>query len=330
MREKRTSISDLAAILGVSKATISFVLNGKGDTYHISKGMQAKIHEKAKELAYVPNYFAKGLRHGKTNTIGLLVGDISNAYYGELCKTIQEELYKNGYNVLIVNSNDNPEGECVLLNELIQRSIDGMIISPCNSIDTLIPILRSTHIPFVFTDRIGDEHADFVGINNAKEAEQLISKFSKKPKKLAILSQQSIAISTINSRIEGATKGCIDAKVPYEVVNLPIEQIEITKCIKDLLDNGVDSFLSLNSKVGLRTLAALKELKMEIPQQVRIVSFDDSEVFSYFSPAISVLLQPIDLIGKETTARILERLLNAETPGKHLLVNCTFIARGSH
>jgi LacI family transcriptional regulator len=330
MREKRTSITDLANSLGVSKATVSFVLNGKGDEYHISKGMQAKIHAKAKELAYVPNFFAKGLRHGKTKTIGLLVGDISNAFYGELCKTIQEELYKEGYNVLIVNSNDNPEAECVLLNELIQRSIDGMIISPCNTIETLIPILRSTHIPFVFTDRIGDENADFVGINNSREAEKLVSKFSIKPKKLAILSQHSSAISTINSRIEGAVRGCENEKILHVLVNLPQNENDIDSKIKELLDSGVDSFLPLNNKVALKTVAALKNLKMEIPKQVRIISFDDSEAFSYFSPAISALLQPIDLIGKETSLRMLERLLDSNNPGKHLMVSCTFIERGSH
>jgi len=330
MREKRTSITDLANSLGVSKATVSFVLNGKGDEYHISKGMQAKIHAKAKELAYVPNFFAKGLRHGKTKTIGLLVGDISNAFYGELCKTIQEELYKQGYNVLIVNSNDNPEAECVLLNELIQRSIDGMIISPCNTIETLIPILRSTHIPFVFTDRIGDENADFVGINNSREAEKLVSKFSVKPKKLAILSQSANGISTINSRIEGAVRGCDNANIPHVLVNLTTNDAEIESKISELIDSGVDSFLPLNNKVALKTVASLKNLKMEIPKQVRIISFDDSEAFSYFSPAISALLQPIDLIGKETSLRMLERLQDSNNPGKHLMVSCTFIERGSH
>lgn len=330
MREKRTSITDLANSLGVSKATVSFVLNGKGDEYHISKGMQAKIHDKAKELAYVPNFFAKGLRHGKTKTIGLLVGDISNAFYGELCKTIQEELYKHGYNVLIVNSNDNLEAECSLLNELIQRSIDGMIISPCNNIETLIPILRSTHIPFVFTDRIGDENADFVGVNNSREAEKLVAKFSKKPKKLAILSQHSNEISTINARIEGAVKGCKVEKIEYSLVNLPIEELDINKMIKELLDSGVDSFLPLNNKVALRTLASLRQLDMSIPKQVRIISFDDSEAFSYFTPPISALLQPIDLIGRETSLRMMERLKDAENPGKHLMVSCSFIERGSH
>jgi LacI family transcriptional regulator len=330
MKEKRTSITDLANSLGVSKATVSFVLNGKGDDYHISKGMQEKIHAKAKELSYVPNFFAKGLRHGKTKTIGLLVGDISNSFYGELCKTIQEELYKHGYNVLIVNSNDNAEAECVLLNELIQRSIDGMIISPCNPIETLIPILRSTHIPFVFTDRIGDENADFVGVNNTREAEKLVTKFSKKPKKLAILSQHSREISTIKERIEGSIKGCKDAKIDYTLINLPFEELEINKEIKKLLDDGVDSFLPLNNKVALRTLSSLRQLDKAIPKQVRIISFDDSETFAYFTPPISALLQPIDLIGKETSQRMMERLKDAEQPGKHLMVNCSFIERGSH
>jgi LacI family transcriptional regulator len=330
MREKRTSITDLAKSIGVSKATVSFVLNGKGDEYHISKAMQAKIHEKAKELAYVPNFFAKGLRHGKTKTIGLLVGDISNAFYGELCKTIQEELHKHGYNVLIVNSNDSPDSEVVLLNELIQRSIDGMIISPCNSIDRLIPILRSTHIPFVFSDRVGDEEADFVGINNVREAQKLVSKFSKKPNKLAIVTQHSVDISTINSRVEGAVKGCTEEGIPYILVNLPNDAIKINDEINALLNQGVDSFLPLNNKIALRTLAALRQLGAMIPSKVRIISFDDSEAFFYFSPPISALLQPIDLIGRETSLRMMERLKNSENPGKHLLVNCSFIERGSH
>jgi LacI family transcriptional regulator len=330
MKEKKTSITDVANSLGVSKATVSFVLNGKGDDYHISKAMQDKIHQKAKEMSYVPNFFAKSLRNGKTKTIGLVVADISNAFYAELCKTIQEELYQSGYNVLIVNSNDNPEVERNLMSELIQRSIDGMIISPCNFIEDLIPILRSTHIPVVFADRPGDEEADFVGINNFRESEKLINLFSKKPKKVAILSQHTHEIATIQLRIEGVKKGCEDAKVPYVIVNLPSDINEVNKVVNKLIADGVDSFLPLNNKVALKTLASLKLMDVQIPEKVRIISFDDTEAFSYFTPPISALLQPIDQIGVESCKRILERLREAEQPGKHLMVNCSFIKRGSH
>ena len=91
------------------------------------------------------NFFAKSLRQGETKTIGLVLPDISNPFYAEICKIIQEKLYAQGYNTFIVNTNDENEVEKVLMNELIQRSIDGMIIAPSNDIKDLIPILLQFH-----------------------------------------------------------------------------------------------------------------------------------------------------------------------------------------
>src|SRR5690606_21391753 len=106
MKSKRTSLEDIAKAVGVSKATVSFVLNGKGDQFNISKAKQKIIQETAKKMLYVPNFFAKSLRQGETKTIGLVISDISNSFYAELCKSIQEQLYKKGYNVFITNTNE--------------------------------------------------------------------------------------------------------------------------------------------------------------------------------------------------------------------------------
>ncbi len=330
MKEKRTSLADIAKIVGVSKATVSFVLNDKGDEFNISKEKQRIIKEKAKELLYVPNYFAKSLRQGKTKTIGLVLADISNPFYAELCKTIQEGLYQNGYNTLIVNTNDDKELEKTLMRELLQRSIDGMIISPSNNIQELIPILHETHIPVVFADRPGDDEADFVGIDNEKEVKKLIKAFSIKPKKLVVLSQHSESILTIEKRIEGTRIVCSTEKIVLVVINLPENQDEINALIKQELDNGADSFLPLNNQVAFKTLAALKKYNVKIPQQVRLISFDDNEAFAYMEPAISALRQPVKHIGTESVDRILDRLKETKVPGKHLLLACEFIARGSH
>ncbi|MFN6084683.1 MAG: LacI family DNA-binding transcriptional regulator, partial [Fluviicola sp.] len=78
MKGKRVSLADIADSLNVSKSTVSFVLNGKGKQFNISERTQQLILDKAKELNYVPNFFAKGLREGKTSTIGLVLSDISN------------------------------------------------------------------------------------------------------------------------------------------------------------------------------------------------------------------------------------------------------------
>ncbi len=330
MKEKRTSLADIAQSIGVSKATVSFVLNDKGDEFNISKEKQRLIREKAKELLYVPNYFAKSLRQGKTKTIGLVLADISNPFYAELCKTIQEGLYKNGYNALIVNTNDDKELEKTLMRELLQRSIDGMIISPSNDIQELIPILHETHIPVVFADRPGDDEADFVGIDNKKEVKKVIKAFSIKPKKLVVLSQHSESIPTIEKRIEGTRIACAAEKIELVVINLPENQDEIDAMIKRELDNGADSFLPLNNQVVFKTLAALKKFNIKIPQEVRLISFDDNEAFAYMEPAISALRQPVKHIGTESVDRILDRLKETKVPGKHLLLACEFIARGSH
>ena len=330
MKEKRTSLSDIAKALNVSKATVSFVLNDKGDQFNISKEKQRLIKEKAKELLYVPNFFAKSLRHGETKTIGLVLPDISNPFYAELCKTIQEKLYNSGYNTFIVNTNDDKDLEKVLMTELIQRSIDGMIIAPSNHIDDLVPILIATHIPVVFADRPGDENADFVGIYNKKESENIISLFSIKPKKVISLVPIPSNVSTIRARINGIQASCKSSKIAFNSVELPIEQEKIDKLIKEEFENGGDSFITLNNKCTLPVLSALKKLNIEVPKDVRLISFDDNDSFDYMNPPISSLKLPITDIGLKSVERLYERLKESKAPGEHFFLDCTFQARGSH
>lgn len=330
MKAKRTSLEDIAKSVGVSKATVSFVLNGKGDEFNISKEKQRIIKERAKEMSYVPNFFAKSLRQGETKTIGVVVADISNLFYAELCKTIQEELYAKGYNVFIVNTDDDKELEKTLMRELIQRSIDGMIISPSNKIDALIPILNETHIPVVFADRPGDENADFVGVDNFMEAKKLVKAFSAKPKKLAILTQNNNQIVTIENRVAGAKLACEEDGIAYELVILSAEQENVDNTIKLLVNSGVDSFLALNNVVALRTLAGLKNNNVNIPSVARMISFDDSEAFPFVEPPISALSQPVKQIGIDSVARLFTRIKETKTPGEHMMLECKLNLRGSH
>lgn len=330
MKTKRTSLNDIAKALNVSKATVSFVLNGKGDQFNISKEKQRLIKEKAKELSYVPNFFAKSLRQGETKTVGLVLPDISNPFYAEISKTVQEKLYQSGYNTFIVNTNDDVELEKVLMRELIQRSIDGMIIAPGNNIQELIPILLETHIPVVFTDRPGDENADFVGVDNKNESKKLIDSFSVKPKRLVALVPSPADVSTIQDRIAGTKEACEELGIEYSYVDLSYEQAEIDALIAAELKKGTDSFVTLNNKATLPTLAALRKANAKIPQEVRIISFDDDEAFAYMNPPISALRQPVKDIGLQSVERLYSRIKESKAPGEHFILNCEFIARESH
>lgn len=330
MKAKRTSLADIAESLNVSKSTVSFVLNGKGKQFNISETTQKLILDKAKELNYVPNYFAKGLREGKTQTIGLVLADISNPFYSELSKAIQEALYEKGYSLFIVSTNDDVTMELKLIRDLILRSVDALIISPCNSIPELKKVLDETPIPVVWVDRIGDEFADFVGVDNYHEASMLIRRFSKQPKKVGILQPSRSDVMTIQLRVDGAKSACEKQGIPYEIVELTEDKKENLKKIENMVKDGVDSFVALNNKVALYAINAINTLNYTIPNQVRIISFDDSEAFSYFAPPVTALSQPVMGIGKETVDRVLTRLRESIESRKHLMMECSFIERGSH
>lgn len=330
MTNKRTSLADIAESLNISKSTVSFVLNGKGKQFNISIKTQQLILDKAKELNYVPNYFAKSLREGKTHTIGLVLADISNPFYSELSKSIQESLYEKGYNLFIVSTNDDPAMELKLMQELILRSVDALIISPCNEIPALKTILDQTPIPVVWVDRIGDEHADFVGIDNQQEATQIINSFKEKPTCLAVIHPEEIRAMTFQLRISGLEISCKSQSIPcsFYPVTSDIEKNKIL--INRLVQQHVSSIISLSNRSTLAFVKTLEQTNFKLGKDIKLISFDDIEVFEYVHPPVSALRQQISLIGAETVARLMNRLEVTTEKRKHTLIACDFIERGSH
>ena len=150
---KRVSLKTIAKHLGVSTATVSLVLSGKAKKGRVSDETIKKIKEKAKELNYMPNTLAKGLRMGKSKTIGLVIADISNVFFGTLALYIQEYAEKDGYAVIIVNTNEQYDKMARLMQLLKARQVDGLIITPTENSKDLIEDLIVDNIPFVLVDR---------------------------------------------------------------------------------------------------------------------------------------------------------------------------------
>jgi LacI family transcriptional regulator len=326
---KRISLADIAHSLGISKSTVSFVLNGKGKQFNIAEKTQQLILDKAKELNYVPNFFAKGLREGRTNTIGLVLADISNTFYSELTKVIQEELYALGYSLLIVSTNDEPTMELKLMRDLIMRSVDALIISPCNDTPQLKPLLDETpSIPVVWVDRIGDDFGDFIGIDNFREASNVINNFTNSPKKIALLKPDLSDVMTIRLRLKGAREACLKQGISVE--EYAISDTNAVEVVESMQKNNVDAIIALNNQVALTCIGALNRSNWEFPEKVKLISFDDNIAFKYMKNPVSSLSQPVQLIGKETVERLLDRLKVATEGRVHLMKKCQFISRNTH
>ena len=166
------SIKDIKRITGFSYSTISRVLSGKSAEFRISQATQKKILDAATELNYRPNMLARSLRLRRTTTVGLIVSDIRNPFFGELGSRIETLLRGRGYSTILCNTNEIPENEESYLNILVDRKVDGIILSPIRTeqwpfIDTL-----RREVPIVLVDRIFRETAlPWVASDNAGGAE---------------------------------------------------------------------------------------------------------------------------------------------------------------
>lgn len=311
---KKASLKDIAESLGVSKALVSLVLNGKGDERGINKQTQEKVRIKAKELNYIPNQYARGLRIGRTNTIGVIVPDISNVFYGKLCKAIEQEAYDKGYNLIISNTYEDVQKEKKLISDLINRNIDGLILASSFDSKNEIDGLRADKFPLVLVDRVFDDfEVDSVSVSNVAGAHKAVEfLYSKGVKRPVCFSISPVYISSISERIQGyigALKNPNDAKL----VQIPHNDISggVIAALAELKNEDYDGIFCVNNNIAK---ALLKELAAQGDQltDVEIISFDDIEIFDIVNPKISAIAQPITEIGHTAVKLLLERFANED------------------
>ena len=311
---KKASLKDIAESLGVSKALVSLVLNGKGDERGINKQTQEKVRAKAKDLNYIPNQYARGLRIGRTNTIGVIVPDISNVFYGKLCKAIEQEAYSKGYNLIISNTYEDVQKEKKLISDLINRNIDGLILASSFDSKNEIDGLRQDNFPLILVDRVfSDFDVDSVSVSNTAGAQQAMEfLYSKGVKRPVCFSISPVYISSISERIQGyigALKNPNDAKL----IQIPHDDIEggVITALSELKNEDYDGIFCVNNNIAKALLRELAN-KGDKLSNVQIISFDDIEIFDIVQPRISAVAQPIQEMGKTAVKLLLDRFENED------------------
>ena len=164
---KKVSLKDIAEAAGVSTALVSFVLNGKKKEYRVGEETAKRILKIAQEMNYQPNIAAKSLRSGRTKTIGVVVSDISNPFFSQLARILEDEATKRGYTVLFGSSDEDTEKMDRVVSNLINKGVDGLIIVPCENSEKSIGSLVDNNVPIVLFDRYFPEiNVSYVALNN--------------------------------------------------------------------------------------------------------------------------------------------------------------------
>ncbi len=336
---KKTSLNDIAQQLGVSKTLVSFVLNGKGKEFRISDDICKKVIDLAKELNYQPNRIAQGLRTGKTNTIGLIIADIANQFFGKLGREIEQEAARHGYRVIFCSSDENPEKSKQQIAMLQQSQVDGFIISPPMNSEEQIRSLSKSNIPYVLIDRYFPEiESNYIVIDNFDAAYRATSHLLKLGRKRIANLTVNLDLVIMKERTEGYKQALRDAGVEIDenlVKVLPFthDNKDIDRTIKDLVgkrnNKKADAILFSTSKLGIMGIECISALGLKIPEDLAIVSFDDPDAYRICVSPVTVINQPLKEIGKMAVQVLLNKIKHPIAKNQTITLKTDFIIRKS-
>jgi DNA-binding LacI/PurR family transcriptional regulator len=336
----RTTITmrDVANLAGVSQSTVSRVLNPTSATaVSISEETKQSVFDAVKQLGYYPNLAAQSLRGQKTMLIAMLIADISNPYYHQMVRAIQDVARKRNYDVLIANSDHDPENEQHFIQGIIRRPVDGVILTPyhltCDDIDALIDrtgvsvVSLGKHMCHDAVDCVyaDDEKATY-------DATRWLIR-QRRHKRIAYISVPGTHPSV--RRVRGFQRAMKAAglNVPEEYVAAGDFMFESgEKAMRQLLrlPSPPTAVIACNDLMALGCLEAAESAGFEVPSDVAVVGFDNIPEANRVMPKLTTIAQFPKEMGEKLATALFERI-EGEVVGSARLfeVPCKLIARES-
>lgn len=292
--KKRITISDVAEAAGVSMMTVSRALNNKEG---VSEETRQRIQQISDELGYHPSAVARTLVTNRSCTLGLVMPDVANPFFSEIAKGAEDVAYKSGYNLFLVNTDEDIERERNALNSLLEKQVDGVIsISSRLPDEDLKQFIDRIPYAILINRELNEIRANCATINvdDTLGAETAVMHLlNRGHKKLGFLSGPQGSISG-QRRLSGYIKG-------LESQGIPIDSQLIHPCPPDteggyqatkklLADNqGVTAILAFNDLVAYGVFQACEELDTKIPDQIEVIGFDDIPTAALMKPHLTTL-----------------------------------------
>ncbi len=313
---KKVGLKEIAEHVGVSIALVSYVLNGQAEQKQVSKDNAEKIKKAAEELNYRPNQIAKSLKMLKTQTIGLVVADINYRFSTGITRAIEAEAKKENYTVLFGSSNENEDTFDELVSALVNRQVDGLILVPTEKSQQQIKQLQKWGVPFVLLDRYFPEvQANHVALNNYKAAYDGTAHLIKQGHgRIALFNYQS-TFYHLQQRNQGYLDALKDHGIGFQKHWL--QEIDNADRVADIQHGlGIilkhpqpcDAAFFATDTLAINGLKYLNKLGVQVPQQLSVLSFDESDAFELFYTLITHLRQPLEAMGQAAVSMLIEQI----------------------
>ena len=302
----------------------------------VSPSVRAQVAAAAVELGYRRNSLARSMITGTTHTLGLVVADIENPFFARAARGVADVAHAAGYEVLLVNSDEDPGIERAAVRTLHEKRVDGLIIAPAASDGgPHLHELIGHGTPVVLLDRVvPGMNADAVVVDNENAARHAIAHLTALGhRRIALITSQGL-IHTNQARLAGYLNGLARAgiqgddalirMVRYSRVAAAAEVAEVLR-----LSDPATAVFTTDNVMTLGVYEGVLQANCRIPEDVSLVGFDDLEWTTIVRPPLTVVAQPTYDLGSEAARRLLARLQGDTSPARVVTLDTTFIARGS-
>lgn len=306
------TIYDVAREARVSMATVSRVVNGN---QNVKPETRNKVNEVIKKLNYRPNAVARGLASKRTTTVGVIIPDISNVYYSQLARGLEDIATMYKYHSIISNSDNDPEKEKEIFNNLLSKQVDGIIFLGGTISEEIKELINQSSVPVVVSGTNGkDDHIASVNIDFKQAAEEAAQHmFEKGATKFALVGGD-YSKKAQDDVLQGLTKVLDQHQLELdEALHFSGKESykEGIKAFERLQDNMPDAILSISDEQAIGILHSALDAGVKVPEDLQIVSFNNTRLVEMVRPQLSSVIQPLYDIGA-VGMRLLTKYMNEE------------------
>jgi len=305
------TIRDVARLAGVSKSTVSRVLNGDPN---VSDESRSAVMAAIKEVRYTPNALARGLSTRKTGTIGLIISDITNPFHAEVARGVEDLAADYESNVILCNTDGRPKKEAAYVDLLLEKRVDGIIFTSVKMDESDVTELRAKRVPFVFAGRtLPDVDADSVVVDNVLGGFQATNHLlGLGHRKIAYIAGPSHVSASVD-RYEGYCQALRKAGVepdPEFVAEGDFRQEGGYRAMSLLLSRGlpVTAVFAANDYMAIGALEAILEGGRKVPEDIAVVGFDDILFAGLHLVQLTTVAQPKYDMGAIAARILFERI----------------------
>ena len=317
------TIRDVAKRAGVAPITVSRVIN---NSVSVSPETRERVKDAIQELGYVPNRLARSLRLKRTNTLALVVTDITNPFWTTVARGVEDAAQDAGFTVILCNTDESEAKQEQYLDVLLQKRVDGILLVPARSSAEQVECVQKQDMPLVVLDRrVCSDQVDVVRGDSEEGACQLVRHLlSLGHRRIAVLSGPK-DVSTAEDRVIGYRKALTEAGVEVRADWVLYGRFskesgyEMTQQVLATSPRPTALFAG-NNFIAIGALRALRDAGLRVPEDISVVAFDDLMADLAVEPFLTVVDQPSYEMGRQAADLLLARLSGSASDGYQEIV----------